>query len=316
MSIEKSSKPETIKCLEESLESAEKKVFEELVKNSQKDDYALFEGVYSKEEIATDQKKVIEIKKKFTLKQTSRSKLLEALAAKHIKISKWLGNDCEVIRTLDFDDYSNHTDLVAEIDDGGEEPLRIAIDLTTTCESDELKKKYTQIRQELSGGRGTFIKYFQSKKTDLKGTIKDIPSIVLAINNSGVTKLSKLEVRFDPVYKSDNEGYMQEFSKNALQESPAVLRTMEQIVLILDRQKDYLEELNERDISGEKKLLETAIYNNICRALNYFERIYIKKSNEEHKIKNPKQLLDYDWGLEDTSAACSSVFEEKLHSAL
>lgn len=181
--------------LEKELSAAEEKVYQDYVLGHRKEELKMndFSDIYPEIEIKRDENKVAEIKERFRYCKTERSEILEAILARQIEQADWFGENCFVVRTSEYDDLVNHTDLVAEFKEG-DEFIRLALDVTTSQSKDVLADKIESIKKEIDQGRLTNLKYYSSEETELqtKGELKMIPRVIIGTDQEGVEELSNL----------------------------------------------------------------------------------------------------------------------------
>ena len=224
-------------------------------------DYA---DVYGEAEIERDLARVNKVEKQYEQPISRRALIAEAILVQQIELADWLGEHCRTIETAKYDDYFNHTDFVAEWTDKNGEPLRLAVDITCTEENADFSKKAGFITKELGQGRGTDIKYFQSDKFAKKGTIKNLPRVIIPINKEVIIHLC--DILAPAMEKKSRGGRQTAYSKLA----HCALQThiIEEMIKQLDRQTILLEQNNGTD---------TVIYKNIQKIIAYLEKLFDKK---------------------------------------
>lgn len=112
----------------------------------------------------------------------------------------WFGYRGVAIKTSDYDDFLNHTDLVLEFDGGAKDPRRvqIAVDLTFGGHDETIQKKLATTQNEITSGGGRQLRYFESEKSGKKRNLHHLPSAVLGIGYPTISGLAKLWVSEDP----------------------------------------------------------------------------------------------------------------------
>lgn len=235
-----------------------------------------FSNIYSEIEIKRDENQVSEIKSSFDKEATLRSEILSAVLQEQIEMSEWLGENAFTSQTTDYDDYTNHTDFIIELDNNEEESDKLAIDVTVGTNPDKLTNKIKKIQKELDCGRGTSIKYFYSEIDPKKnGRQNDIPSFIIAMEDEELSKLCDLTANTLGDKKITG-------SNQKLAESPLQLSILKNILAQIDMQIKYLE--NNRKI-------KTTIFSRLEKLkLNLTSIIENKKGQCDRK--DPKLAID------------------------
>lgn len=147
---------------------------------------------YSEKEIKEDKNLIDGLERKF-IKKTSRALILEAILAQQIEQANWLGDDCFVVCTSKYDDYVNHTDIVVEFRHN-KEPIRLAIDVTTNKNREQLTKKIEYIEKDIYNDKLTSLKYylFDEMEPSYKGKLELVPRVVIGTDNDGVERLCEI----------------------------------------------------------------------------------------------------------------------------
>ena len=186
----------------EHISSAEEEVFRKLIPKFQelRIDVDEFEGVYSREEIERDKESVRKKKRRIEEQDTAptkRAQILEALLAEQIELSEWLGLDAMTIIPAEYDDLYHGVDLAAEFQrDGTLQHLAMGVDVTTSPFS--IEKKLNIIRDHLTDGTMTEMKYFTSERLpNLHGRYENIPSIVVGADARTINELAELWLTVD-----------------------------------------------------------------------------------------------------------------------
>ncbi len=180
---------------EEELCPNEEKVYHDYVLSYKKESVKIdnFSDIYPEIKIKRDVKRVAEIKEKFWSGKTERSEILEAILARQIEQANWFGENCSVVRTSEYDDLVNHTDLVAEFEEEGIF-IRLALDVTTSQDKDTLADKIRSIEKEIDQGKLTSLEYYLSEETEppTKGRLEMVPRVIIGTDREGVKELSDL----------------------------------------------------------------------------------------------------------------------------
>lgn len=180
---------------EEELCPDEERVYQEYVSEykKQKPEMDDFSDVYSEIEIKKDKNYLAQIKEGFQFCKTERSEILEIVLAKQIEQADWLGKNCFIVQSSEYDDVINHTDLIAEFREK-DEIIRLAIDVTTSENKAALDKKIGFIEKDIDNGKLTTLKYYLFEETEphIKGRAEMIPRVIIGTNKEGVKELSGL----------------------------------------------------------------------------------------------------------------------------
>ncbi len=162
-----------------------------------------------------DKQKVAELKRRTSeMEKTERAVILEAILAEQIEQSEWMGGDAYTFQTTEFDDRTNHTDLVVEFE-RPEGARYLAIDVTTAQDKSVRAKKRERIDQEVDMGRLTSIKYFESQ-TDEERTQKSLRHIPRAVIHASPETLKRItEIQYDILQKK--KGANQKMAEDPVQ---------------------------------------------------------------------------------------------------
>jgi len=180
---------------EEELCPSEEEVYQDYVLSWKREGIKMddFSDIYSEIKIKRDKNRVAEIKEEFRSSKTERSEILEAILAGQIEQANWFGENCSTVRASEYDDLVNHTDLVAEFEEGGKS-VRLALDVTTSQDKDTLADKIDSIKKEINRGRLTSLEYYLSEETEppTKGRLEMVPRVIIGTDREGVKELSDL----------------------------------------------------------------------------------------------------------------------------
>ena len=264
---------------EQPLDSSEEFVFNiEVLNKKIYFTYKDFNDTYNESEIKRDENKAENIKSKFSKYTTQRGEILEALLVREIELSDWLGDSAYTIKTLPYDDYINHTDFVIEWCDC-EPPIRLAIDVTVSEDPDVLIKKIRNIKKELSTGKGTKIKYFNSEETKQKMPLANIPRAIIGLSKDNLKKLCKIQEKTYSEDKKDIKSGNQELANHSLQ-----ISLINQLIQSASAQIQYLEQ-NDRN--------DTDIYKNLLAVKNKLELILDnKKGSIDFNSRRAMNVID------------------------
>jgi len=151
---------------------------------------------YKQGEPETDYREVLRLRQHDEKEDTERGKMLEAFFSQMATQLGWFGDRCHAVRTTEYDDRKNATDLVLVFETGQGEPLRLAVDITTAEDPATLSKKLNRIVKGIDSGRLTELKYYYDKtsggnKEPVLGHLRGLPRVVIGLTPEGVTALSK-----------------------------------------------------------------------------------------------------------------------------
>lgn len=176
---------------------------------------------------------------------------LEALIMINAELCNWFGSDARTIRVSEYDDIKNGVDFIIRFPDG----VTIAVDVTAS--ERQLGKKFDRIRDEIDRGELAEIKYFYDEDADERGTLKNIPRVIIAADGRTIGELGELWL------KNKNEKERKEGKKD-LERHFIQIQMLKEIELqleafigyasgreeIISRYEDVLQKVKE--ILGEK----------------------------------------------------------------
>ncbi len=120
------------------------------------------------------------------------AELLEAILYMHTELSDWLGPNASTIRTSEYDDIKNGVDMIVEFDEQTS-PHHLAFAVDITFGSQTMLKKFDRIQSEIDADRLAQVKYYESH--GFKGSLKQVPRIVIGIEKDRVIELAALWMR-------------------------------------------------------------------------------------------------------------------------
>lgn len=162
-----------------------------------------FEGVYPRKTIESDIKKIKSISnQKDFMVHTIRGKILEWVIEKYSDGSSWWGEGV-LAESSKFDDFFNGVDCVLEFpienEDGEEEFVRLAIDVTVAKDVDTIYKKKNSIENHLLRGDMSKVKYFTSSEEvddngeSVKKSLSGIPKVMICLSDDeDIKELSEI----------------------------------------------------------------------------------------------------------------------------
>ncbi len=161
------------------------------------------------------------------------AKVFEALIIEQIGTNEWFGHGTEIKKTSEYDDIKNKVDAIAEIKTGpmSSSHLALAVDITTTMNS---QKKFDEIINDIKNGHLTNIKYFISEHLHFKGSVSNVPRVIVGANK---------ETILDAVDKWVG-------NKNAeLKEHILRAIVLEEIKVQLEKFRDFATEVNQSKLA-------------------------------------------------------------------
>ena len=116
------------------------------------------------------------------------AEIFEAILVKEGKESGWLGEDVKILKTADYDDIVNRTDLIAEWHGLEAHSLGLAVDVTFGPST--LERKFQHIQEDIDKGRLGKLKYAHSEQTG-------VPRVVIGMSRETVKELMDLWLEED-----------------------------------------------------------------------------------------------------------------------
>jgi hypothetical protein len=239
-----------------------------------------FEDLYSKETVERDLDWVRKEEERFEREDTPEQKearkistIFETLIYDQAEMSEWLGRGAITIKSSRYDDIKNGIDLIIEFPDSEETSashLALAVDITL---SSELEKKMNGIKRDIEHGKLSTVKYFKSETLDIRGEKKDVPKVIIGADSKMLNTVIDL--------------WMQQTgeSKDELGSHPIQFVLLEEIMMQLEKFRDYAEKIKQGKISENyEKVLGTM--NSIMR-----EKLKLREEvlgNNESVIENDR----------------------------
>jgi hypothetical protein len=160
-----------------------------------------FVSVYGKERVNEDKALTTRLRSKFDMQQTPFERIskqmadtLEAILLDESEMSDWFGENATTVKTSDYDDFVNKVDMLTEWHTPGEGMRMLALAVDVTFGTESIRKKITQIRDEIDSGSLGSIKYFKDVRGDFMGMRNNVPRIVLGVSQPMVEELANLWV--------------------------------------------------------------------------------------------------------------------------
>ncbi len=157
-----------------------------------------FADLYGSENVATDKQKIESMKANWQKDNPTLvyATSLEYLVYRHINSNRTLGERARAIKTTEYDDVINGTDLVVEFEDSeSARPDRLGFAIDVTFGSQTLTKKFDSIKKQIEIGTLGKMKYYHSPKQGLRGELSLLPRVVVGIEKNQIEKLATLTER-------------------------------------------------------------------------------------------------------------------------
>lgn len=214
-------------------------------------------------------------------KKRELAEIFEAVFYEHAEMSDWLGPNATVTKASRYDDIKNGVDSIVEFapdeDKSRTSHLALAVDVTTSRSDDVIWEKIARIKQEISSGSLTRVKYFKSENLDIRGELQNVPrTIIMADAWKTAKELGALFV------KKENK---------KLAEHPIQHQIIDELLLQFRAFGDYAKKEGQEDIYRKYKRLADIV-------------LAIKK--EKEMLGEPSA---YDEGYEALRQALSETFQ-------
>lgn len=120
------------------------------------------------------------------------AKVLEGILFDQIQNNDWFGKGARAIKTSNYDDYFNGSDLVLELEEVTHtlSHLSLSIDITFGTRTEE--RKFARIKQAIDEGTLGDIKYFRTEQASTENGLSMVPQVVIGIEKDLLIKLSWL----------------------------------------------------------------------------------------------------------------------------
>lgn len=240
-----------------------------------------FGGVFPETEVERDKQDVKNLRnKEGNIYKTERAEIFEEVFRKWAEESKWFGDDCEIVPTLEYDDRKNHADFVLVFKKTDGETIKLAVDCSVTEDEDVLRKKVFYTAKGLETNYLTSIKYFSDPISGKKQKIEMVPRVIAVAENEKMDELCRL---FLEAYKGtggqkQKENYFQYY---LLKEFESQLEAQMKVIG------------NQKTSEGKPRFIQ--MKNNIEEALKLISGIIQKKeSSLETKVlqRAKKEIAD------------------------
>lgn len=149
-----------------------------------------FRGIFSDEKIADDMQYVQE-RRRVHAEGGVGGHIFEGFIHQAIGRSQWFGRDAQTLSVSEYDDFKNGVDVLVEY--GGTQGYsHLALGIDVTYNEEAVSKKIEAAFGHLRRGNLTTVEYFESPKMGLKGTMSDVPSVVIGLQKETVIELMKM----------------------------------------------------------------------------------------------------------------------------
>ena len=187
----------------EVLESAHKKAKRVLENRSYTIAPHEFDRTYSKEEVDSDTKLALERRAQYEHDRTAEqqeaymlAEIFEAILLSEGQESGWFGDDVKILKTTDYDDVINHTDLIAEWHPRTSRARALGLAVDVTFGPSTLEKKFSLLQDKIDRGQLGKLKYVHDEQ-------KHAPHVVIGMSRETVRELMRLwtEEEYDALKK-------------------------------------------------------------------------------------------------------------------
>jgi len=236
--------------------------------------------------VAEDSIKAEKLKEKFAARMDKNSleckqyaEVMEGILANCInsinsenseKSLGWLGEEVSAMNTTDYDDLENGIDIVTEMtkEGGYKKHLGLAMDATF---SNKISDKFRGIKGEIVRGELAELKYFKSG--NFKGSLSQIPHVVIGVSLGKIKELGKMWVN------GDMEG---------LKNHPVQYQILEEMIIQLETFEKYALKCGKEDLAK--------VYRDNCETLKQIkaekEKVLPDTGERDHIFGNIKKEMD------------------------
>ena len=182
----------------------------------------------------------------------------------------WLGEEVSAMNTTDYDDLENGIDIVTEMtkEGGYKKHLGLAMDATF---SNKISDKFRGIKGEIVRGELAELKYFKSG--NFKGSLSQIPHVVIGVSLGKIKELGKMWVN------GDVEG---------LRNHPVQYQILEEMIIQLETFEKYALKCGKEDLAK--------VYRDNCETLKQIkaekEKVLPDTGERDHIFENIKKEMD------------------------
>ena len=199
---------------------------------------------FSNEKIDIDIAKAEKLKNRFDEKgkedpenQRARDfgEFLEFIINEQVELGNWLGDNVLTYPASEIDDYEAGVDSVAEILEDDSETSHFALAMDATIGGDSVTK-LRRIKDEIDGGELGGIKYFHSERTGFKGSLKNVPRVVVAVDGETIKELASMWMSGD---------------KKGLNSHKVQFQILKEIILQAEVFRDYASRVGKEEIAEQ-----------------------------------------------------------------
>jgi len=209
--------------------------------------------------VKKDLRYVKEMEEKFKILNTPErnesakmAKIFEAIVHEQIEINNWLGENAFTKKAARFDDIKNGIDEIVEFkpeDISKTSHLALAIDVTFRK---DLTEKMEKIKDDITVGKLSTIKYFKSDSLNIRGEKVNVPKVIIGADNKMLNNVMMIWL------KGENR---------KLTNQPMKFLILEEVFIQLKGFKDYAIRVG-----------QTGVANDIDKVFKIIEEIYNKES--------------------------------------
>ena len=199
-----------------------------------------FTELYGAENIERDLARVEKKEKGFTVDAPKiYAEVLEAILFDQIGNGDWFGKGTRAIKTSQYDDYINGSDIILELEEVNRTLSHLSLSVDVTFGTTTEEKKFAMIKKHIDDETLGEIKYFHSERGGFQGKLSRVPQVVIGVEKELLIKLSGLW--------ADKHGRKEENSEE-LASHPVQRLIFAEILLQLQTFRIYAEETKKESI--------------------------------------------------------------------
>jgi hypothetical protein len=156
-----------------------------------------FVKTYGREEVEKDEKLAKGRRAEYGREETAQqaeakrlAEIFEAILLTEGQESGWLGDDVKILKTADYDDIVNHTDLIAEWREKGARPHMLGLAVDVTFGPSTLERKFALLQDKIDKGQLGRLKYAHTEQSN-------VPRVVIGMSRETVKELMAAWVKED-----------------------------------------------------------------------------------------------------------------------
>lgn len=156
-----------------------------------------FAALYTKESVMDDMRKVKNAELKFAERRENDSektaKVFEAIMVTQgdVSSSDWFAG-ASILKTSRYDDYFNHTDLLAEWHTATNNPEVLALAVDVTFGQGQIERKLNHIRGDIDRENLGIIKYFKTRDKSFMGQRNNVPRVIIGSGRQTIADMATL----------------------------------------------------------------------------------------------------------------------------